>query len=120
MNNNPYVSDNDGSVNEAAIYRDAWRIADPGACNPVAVAGTLARASSALLHQIGTDGVLKHPALKVMAGQLSALYRVGILGAELEDYDKVKKVVDSLDLGDDLDVAITAANADMLNEADRG
>ena len=49
----------------------AWRIADPGASNPVAVAGTLAQASSALLRKIGTDGVKKYPALRVIAGQLS-------------------------------------------------
>jgi hypothetical protein len=100
---NDYVKD--GKVDEEQIYRDAWRIADPGASNPVAVAATLAKASSALLHEIGTDGVLKHPACKVMAGQLSSLFRVGILGAEIEDYDKVKKVVDSLDSGLSIKVA---------------
>lgn len=82
---------------EEQIYRDAWRIADPGASNPVAVAGTLAKASAAMLHDIGTDGVRNHPALRVMAGQLAMLYDVTAIGAEMSDYDKVKAVVDHLD-----------------------
>lgn len=81
-------------ISEDQIYRDAWRIADPGAVNPVAVAGSLARASSFLLHQIGTDGVRRHPALKVMAGQLAMLYGVDSTGAAIEDYDKVQAVAD--------------------------
>jgi hypothetical protein len=92
-NDNRYIKEF-GRVDEAAIYRDAWRIADPGAANPVAVAATLAAASSALLHDNGTDYVKKHPALRVMAGQLSSLYNVSSLGADLEDYDRVKDVVD--------------------------
>lgn len=92
----------DGKPNEDAIYRDAWRIADPGASNPVAVAGTLAAASSVLVHEIGTDGVKAHPALRVMAGQLAALYNVSALGADMEDYDRVKAVVDALDKAEDL------------------
>lgn len=91
---NQYIKD--GIVDEEAIYRDAWNIADPGASNPVAVAGTLAKASSVLLHEIGTDGVRKHPALRVMAGQLAMLYNVNSVGAEIEDYDIVKAVVGSL------------------------
>jgi len=82
---------------EAMIYRDAWRIADPGASNPVAVAGTLAKASAALLHELGTDGIKRHPALRVMAGQLSSLYRVDSLGADISDYDKVQAVVTRLE-----------------------
>jgi len=93
MNDNRYINE-DGTIDEAAIYRDAWRIADPGASNPVAVAGTLAKASAALLRQIGTDDVRKHPALRVMAGQLAMLYNVNSIGADGEDYDKVKKHVD--------------------------
>lgn len=92
----------DGKVNEEAIYRDAWRIADPGAANPVAVAATLAAASSALLHEIGTDGVRKHPALKVIAGQLAMLYNVNSIGPEIEDLDKVKAVFDSLEQRDNM------------------
>lgn len=74
---------------EQQIYRDAWRIADPGACNPVAVAGTLARASAALLHRLGTNGVRKHPALRVMAAQLAMLYDVDSIGAEVSVYNAV-------------------------------
>lgn len=79
---------------EREIYRDAWRIASPGAANPVAVAGTLADASAALLHRIGTDGVENHPALRVMAGQLGFLYGVS-LGAEISDYDAVQAYTDT-------------------------
>ena len=99
--------------NEADIWRDAWRIADPGAANPVAVARTLFAASSFLLHKTGTDGVRKHPALRVIAGQLSFLYGVDRLGPSTEDLDKVRSVFDGLNAGHDLDVAITEANADM-------
>ena len=99
--------------NEADIWRDAWRIADPGAANPVAVARTLFKASAFLLHKIGTDGVKTHPALRVIAGQISSLYRVDAFGPSIEDLDKVKAVFDSLNAGNDLDVAITDANADM-------
>lgn len=99
--NDIYVN-RDGKVNEDAIYRDAWRIADPGASNPVAVARTLFRASAALLHDIGTDGVKAHPALRVMAGQLSALYNTSALGAEDEDYTKVRAYVDQLNAAEDL------------------
>lgn len=95
----------DGKVNENAIWRDAWRIADPGASNPVAVAGTLAQASSALLRKIGTDGVKKHPALRVMAGQLSSLYNVNAIGADYADYEMVRDVIDILDDGKSLDEA---------------
>ena len=89
MGDNKYVGD-DSKVDEASIYQDAWRIAYPGAANPVAVAGTLARASAALLHVSGTDAVRKHPALRVMAGQLAMLYNVNAIGPELEDLDKVE------------------------------
>jgi hypothetical protein len=80
---------------ERQIYRDAWRIAEPGAVNPVAVAGTLAAASSALLHRIGTDGVKNHPALRVMAGQLAMLYNVSSLGADIRDYNAVQAYTDT-------------------------
>lgn len=91
---NRYIIKEDGKpdrVDEAQIWWDAWRIADPGAANPVAVAGTLAAASGALLKEIGTEGVKKHPALRVMAGQLSSLYGVDSLGPSMDDLDKVEK-----------------------------
>lgn len=75
---------------EQAIYADAWRIADPGAVNPVAVASTLRNASSALIGRLGTDGVRRHPALRVMAGQLAMLYNVDAIGASAGDYEAVR------------------------------
>lgn len=98
MSNSLYVG-RDGKVNEKAIYRDAWRIAEPGAANPVAVARTLHLASAALLHDIGTDIVKKHPALRLMAGQLSYLFNVSALGADEEDYAKVKTVLNKIESG---------------------
>ncbi|HEY2644454.1 MAG TPA: hypothetical protein VGI56_11940 [Galbitalea sp.] len=103
-----YINE-DGTVDEKSIYRDAWRIADPGASNPVAVAGTLAAASSAMLREVGTSGVKRHPALKVMAGQLASLYRVDSVGAEIEDYNFVKTVFDVLENGGHYAEAIKAA-----------
>jgi hypothetical protein len=121
--NSRYVKN--GEPDEAAIYRDAWRIADPGASNPVAVAGTLASASAVLLHHIGTDGVRNHPALRLMAAQLASLYNVNADGGGGTDEDskfieQVKAVVDSLDRGDDLDVAIRIANAELIDREPRG
>jgi hypothetical protein len=111
----PHYSD------EATIWRAAWHIAEPGASNPVAVARTLYAASAFLLHDIGTDGVRKHPALRLIAAQLSYLYNVDALGGSPDDtpfINQVKSVVNSLDAGKDLDVAITDANADL--EANHG
>ena len=101
MTENRYIQGS-GEVDNNAIWRDAWRIADPGASNPVAVAGTLAAASSALLRELGTASIRKHPALRVMAGQLASLYNVNSIGADVEDYDKVKTYVDELDKAEDL------------------
>jgi hypothetical protein len=90
-------------TNEADIWRDAWRIADPGAANPVAVARTLFAASAFLLHDIGTDGVKNHPALRLIAAQLASLYNVnadggGGLGDEESAFiTSVKSMVDKLD-----------------------
>ena len=90
---NKYIIKEEGRadrVDEAQIWWDAWRIANPGAANPVAVAGTLAAASGALLRTIGTEGVRKHPALRVMAGQLSYLFNVDNLGPSTDDLNKVQ------------------------------
>jgi hypothetical protein len=103
---------------EEQIYRDAWSIADPGATNPVAVAGTLARASSALLREIGTDGVKRHPALRVMAGQLAMLYNVNSIGAEMDDYRRVERVVDGLNKYMDLNDAKAAIERELREESD--
>ena len=91
---NKYIIKEEGKpdkIDEAQIWWDAWHIADPGASNPVAIASTLAAASGALLHEIGTDAVRRHPALRVMAGQLSYLYDVDNLGPSGEDLDEVQK-----------------------------
>lgn len=77
--------------NEAQIWWDAWNIADPGAANPVAVARTLFKASAFLLHEIGTDGIKKHPALRVIAGQLASLYGVDSIGPSVEDLDTTER-----------------------------
>ncbi len=90
-------------TNEADIWRDAWRIADPGAANPVAVARTLFAASAFLLHSIGTDAVKNHPALRLIAAQLASLYNVNADGGGgLGDEDSafitsVKSMVDKLE-----------------------
>lgn len=74
---------------EDQAWRDAYRINFPGASNPAAVASTLAKNSSALVHLIGTDGVRKHPALRAIAGQLAFLYGQGA-GAEVALLDQVE------------------------------
>jgi len=109
----------DGKVNEEQIYRDAWRIADPGASNPVAVARTLFRASSVLLHDIGTDGVKKHPALRLIAAQLASLYSVnadgggGLSGEDVAFIGKVQGVVLRLDAGHNLIDAIRRTDTNV-------
>lgn len=99
MTTNKYVNDKVSTrdVDEPAIYRDAWSIADPGACNPVAVAGTLREASSALLHHIGTDGVRNHPALRLIAAQLAALYNVDSDGGSKDGAPFITQVRSFLD-----------------------
>lgn len=95
---NKYIVD--GKINEQAIWRDAWRIADPGAANPVAVAATLAQTSSALLRKIGTNGVRTHPALRLIAAQLASLYNVDSDGGSRDDapfINQVGRIVDRLD-----------------------
>src|SRR5580765_4876953 len=106
-------------TSEADIYRDAWRIADPGASNPVAVARTLFRASSVLLHDIGTDGVKKHPALRLIAAQLASLYSVnadgggGLSGEDVAFIGKVQGVVLRLDAGHNLIDAIRRTDTNV-------
>jgi hypothetical protein len=80
----------DKYTEEAQVWWDAWRIADPGAANPVAVARTLFKASAFLLPKIGAHGVKKHPALRVIAGQLATLYDVDSVGPSEEDLDKTQ------------------------------
>jgi hypothetical protein len=79
---------------EAEIWRDAWRIADPGASNPVAVARTLFAASAYLIGEIGTDGVRKHPALRLIAAQLASLYSVNALGGGSDGNDDFISIVE--------------------------
>jgi hypothetical protein len=77
----------EGYTDEAQIWWDAWNIADPGAANPVAVARTLFKASAFLNHRIGTEATKKHPALRVIAGQLAHLYRVDSIGPSEQDLE---------------------------------
>lgn len=105
---------------EADIWRDAWRIADPGASNPVAVARTLFKASAFLMHKLeDTASVKKHPALRLIAAQLASLYNVDSDGGSSDDamfINIVGHVNESLDFGDDLDVAISKANTAIKEE----
>jgi hypothetical protein len=82
---------------EDDVYADAWRIADPGAVNPVAVARTLAEASKVIMRVTGsTAAVCVHPALRVIAGQLAMLHSVDRAGANLADYDTVEARVKAI------------------------
>lgn len=84
-------------VTEDDVYADAWRIADPGAVNPLAVARTLTDASRVIMRVHGsTDAVRTHPALRVIAGQLAMLYGVDSFGASIADYDATEKRARSL------------------------
>ncbi len=101
---------------EETIWREAWRIADPGASNPVAVARTLFKASSFLLHEIGTDGVRKHPALRIIAAQLASLYNVnadgggGFNGNDSAFISEVESMVHKLDTRADVCLKCGAYN----------
>jgi hypothetical protein len=82
---------------EDDVYADAWRIADPGAANPLAVARTLFDASKVIMRVTeSTEAVCSHPALRVIAGQLAMLYWVNLAGADVSDYDTVEARVKSL------------------------
>jgi hypothetical protein len=74
---------------EDQAWADAYRVNFPGASNPVAVASALARNSAALLHEIGTDGIREHPALRAIAGHLAFLYGYS-LGAEVYLLDETE------------------------------
>lgn len=78
-------------TDEAQIWWAAWEIADPGAANPTAVARTLFKASAFLNGKIGTDATKKHPALRVIAGQLASLFDVDSIGPSVEDLDKTQR-----------------------------
>ena len=82
---------------EDDVYADAWRIADPGAINPLAVARTLTDASKVIMRVYGDSArVRSHPALRVIAGQLAMLYSVDRSGASIADYDAVETRAKSL------------------------
>lgn len=84
-------------VTEDDVYADAWRIADPGAVNPVAVAVALAESAKVIMHLTGdTQTVRNHPALKVIAAQLAMLFDVDKFGAEVSTYDVVQMRAESL------------------------
>src|SRR6478736_2067234 len=107
---------------EAEIWRDAWRIADPGASNPVAVARTLFAASAYLNTMFGTDAVRKHPALRLIAAQLASLYNVnsdgggGLSGDDALFINQVEAVVKRLDDGIQFDTAKQLAEHDIKEE----
>jgi hypothetical protein len=108
--------------NEADIWRDAWRIADPGASNPVAVARTLFAGSAFMIRQTGTDGVRKHPALRLIAAQLASLYNVnsdgggGLSGNDSLFINQVEAVIKRLDDGIQFDTAKQLAEHDIKEE----
>ena len=84
-------------VTEDDVYADAWRIADPGAVNPLAVASRLTEASKVIMDLTHDTGAVRaHPALRVIAGQLAMLYHVDWTGASIEDYDAVAERVKPL------------------------
>jgi hypothetical protein len=71
-----------------ALWRDAVRISWPGAVNPTAIAGTIARNSSAMVPILGTERTCKHPAMQAMVGQLAYICGIG-LGPSVEVCDLV-------------------------------
>jgi hypothetical protein len=76
---------------EDDVYADAWRIAEPGAVNPLAVARTLAEASKVIMNvHHSSEAVRTHPALRVIAGQLAMLFSVDRSGAAIGEYDLVQ------------------------------
>lgn len=82
---------------EDDVYADAWRIADPGAVNPLAVARTLADASKVIMRVHGSsEAVRTHPALRVIAGQLAMLFNVDRSGASIGEYDLVQVRAEAL------------------------
>jgi hypothetical protein len=80
---------------EKQVWDDAWRIIEPGASNPTAVARTLFAASSFIVNAQGTEAARRHPALRCMAGQLSFLFHVDFMGPSQEDIETVKREWDS-------------------------
>lgn len=100
-------------TSEEEIWHDAWRIADPGASNPVAVARSLFAASAFLLHDLGTDAVRHHPALRLIAAQLSSLYNVDAIGGSPDGapfIDAVKSMTDKLERFSDVCLRCGAFN----------
>lgn len=75
-----------------AANRDA-RAIQHGACNPVGVANTLLKHSTALLHEKGTEAVCKEPALRLIAHQLAFLYGVGEIDSSLTLYSELTRAV---------------------------
>lgn len=75
---------------EDQAWKDAYYIAWVGACNPLAVAGTLTRNTSALMGELhDTNAIRHHPALIAIAGQLGYLYDVSF-GPSEDILDAVK------------------------------
>ena len=94
---------------EDVAWKDAYGIAFIGAVNPLAVAGTLARDSSALMDVLrSTKAVCEHPALRAIAEHLAFLYSAG-LGATVEHLDWIEYHARRLG------IFVPGAGADMHN-----
>lgn len=73
--------------------KDAKHIIDGGACNPVAVAGTIHRHSQAMLQEgTGMTAIRKDPALRLMVYQLAHLYDV--LHFSFDEFNKLMEQVE--------------------------
>lgn len=61
-----------------------------GACNPVAILGTMHRHALAMYHNgLGTDAVRNDPAMRLMCHQLAYLLNVGQIDDSLTEYGEL-------------------------------
>lgn len=110
------MSSNDRPAEDRA-YADAYQIAWGGACNPVAIATSLARHATALSRELGsTTAVLRHPALECMAGQLAYLYGL-CPGPSSEALTAVMDRARALGLASDPEAAPGKAQGGAIDEA---
>lgn len=64
-----------------------------GACNPVAILGTMHR-HALHLNQRGTDAVRNDPAMRLMAHQLAFLFNVEQIDVSLTEYGRLMGLVE--------------------------
>jgi hypothetical protein len=76
--------------NEDDLWREAHRIAWVGASNPAVAAASLGRWTQIVIRAVGTADARKHPALRVMAGQVAFLFGQA-LGADDKSADELEK-----------------------------